>query len=225
VRFGRLVLLFIACCPVRAAEHEDRDRALLTAAETCARQLPGALVTGIRNGVVQVELMDHGDGPAFDRCYQEAAPRALQALAAGRLAEHAADTSATIETTGSMIFVLALVNGLEARLLLDTGATKTIIRPQLAQRAGIEPGREAPLARIIVAGGGQLSVPLVRAQSLAINEAAVQAIVIGVYEAVPDLPDVDGILGTDYLSHFTVTIDRQRGTLLLVPLRSSSRSN
>jgi predicted aspartyl protease len=226
VRSGILVVLSIACsAPRAAAEHEDRDRALLTAAETCARQLSGALVTGIRNGVVQLELMDHGDGAAFDRCYQEAAPRALQALAAGRLAEHAAHASATIETTGSMIFVPALLNGLKARLLLDTGATKTIIRPKLAQLAGIEPGREAPLARMIVAGGGQLSVPLVRAQSLAINEAAVQAIEIGVYEAVPDLPDVDGILGTDYLSHFTVTIDRQKGTLLLVPLRSSDRTN
>ena len=62
-------------------------------------------------------------------------------------------------------------------------------------------------------------MPLVRARTLSINEAAVLAIEIGVYEVVPDLPDVDGILGTDYLSHFTVTIDRQKGTLLLVPMR------
>ena len=211
--------MLIACGAPRAAGHEDRDRALLSAAESCARQLSGALVTGVRNGAVQVELRNHGDRAAFDRCYQEAVPRALRALAAGRLAAHAADSSATIETTGSMLFVLAQVNGLNARLLLDTGATKTIIRPQLAQLAGIEPGREAPLAQMTVAGGGQLSVPLVLARSLAINEAAVDAIEIGVYEAVPDLPDVDGILGTDYLSHFRVTIDRQSGTLLLVPLR------
>jgi predicted aspartyl protease len=211
--------LLIACGAPRAAGHEDRDRALLSAAESCARQLPGALVTGVRDGAVQVELKNRGDGAAFDRCYQEAAPRALRALATGRLAEHAADTSVTIDTTGSMVFVPALVNGLNARLLLDTGAGKTIIRPQLAQLAGIEPGREAPLAQISVAGGGQLSVPLVRAGTLSINEAAVLAIEIGVYEVVPDLPDVDGILGSDYLSHFTVTIDRQKGTLLLVPMR------
>jgi predicted aspartyl protease len=211
--------LLIACGAARAAGHEDRDRVLLSAAENCARQLSGARVTGVRNGAVQIELKNHGDGVGFDRCYQEAAARALRALAAGRLAEHAADTSVTIDTTGSMVFVPALVNGLNARLLLDTGAGKTIIRPQLAQLAGIEPGREAPLAQITVAGGGQLSVPLVRAGTLSINEAAVLAIEIGVYEVVPDLPDVDGILGSDYLSHFTVTIDRQKGTLLLVPMR------
>lgn len=219
MRLGALFVLLIACNAPPAAGHEDRDRALLAAAESCARQLSGALVTGIRNGVVRLTLMDHGDGAAFDRCYQEAGPRALRALAGGRLAAHAADSSATIETTGSMMLVPVLVNGLKARLLLDTGAAKTIIRPQLAQLAGIEPGREAPLAQMTVAGGGQLSVPLVRARSLAIHEAAVDAIEIGVYEAVPDLPDVDGILGTDYLSHFRVTIDRQNGTLLLVPLR------
>lgn len=225
MRFGALLVLLVVCGAPRAAEDEDRDRALLAVAERCARQFPGALVTGVRNGAVQIKLRNPGDGAAFDRCYQEAAARALQALAAGRLAEHAADTSVTIETAGSMMFVPAQVNGLNARLLLDTGAGKTIIRPLLAQLAGIEPGREAPLAQITVAGGGQLSVPLVRARSLAINEAAVLAIEIGVYEAMPDLPDADGILGSDYLSHFTVTIDRQKGTLLLVPSRRHDRAN
>jgi predicted aspartyl protease len=219
VRLGTLVALLFACFALQAAEDENRDRALLTAAQTCARQFSGALVTGIRNGAVQIQLMDRGDAKAFEQCYQEAAPRALRALAAGRLAEPATGTHATLETIGSMMFVPALVNGLNARLLLDTGAGKTIIRPQLAQLAGIDPGRGAPLAQITVAGGGQLSVPLVRARTLSINEAVVLAIEIGVYEVVPDLPDVDGILGTDYLSHFTVTIDRQKGTLLLVPMR------
>jgi Aspartyl protease len=206
VRFGALIALLVACGVLRAAEHEHRDRALLSVAQGCARQIPGALVTGVRNGVVQIKLMNQGDGAGFDRCYQEAAPRTLQALALGRLADHAAVASVTIETAGSLMFVPALVNGVQVRLLLDTGAGKTIVRPLIAQLAGIEPGREAPLAQITVAGGGQLSMPLVRARSLAISEAAV-----------PDLPDVDGILGSDYLSHFTVTIDRQKGTLLLVP--------
>lgn len=213
--------MLIACFPARGADDAERDRALLSAAESCARQLSGALVRGIRRGVVQLEITDHGDGAAFDRCYNEAAPRALRALEVGQLAENAAETSVAIKTTGSMIFVPALVNGVNARLLLDTGASKTMIRPMLAQLAGIEPGRGAPHARMIVVGGGELSVPLVRARSIAINEAVVHAIEIGVYEAVPDLPDVDGILGTDYLNHFAVTIDRQKGTLLLVPLRPS----
>jgi predicted aspartyl protease len=219
VRFGALLVLLVACCRASAAEDAEHDRALLSAAEDCARQLSGAMVTGIRKGVVQLEIMDHGDGAAFDRCYQEAAPRALHALAVGRLAEQATGTRAAMDISGSMIFVSAAVNGVPARLLLDTGATKTMIRPMLAQLAGIEPGREARRARIIVAGGGELSVPLVRARSLAINEATVLAIEIGVYDATPDLRDVDGILGTDYLGHFTVTIDRQARTLLLAPQR------
>ena len=220
MRLVTVAVLSVVCsAPLAAAEDKERDRALLTAAETCARQLSGALVTGIRNGVIQIQIMDHGDGAAFERCYQEAAPRALEALALGRLAENAADTAVTIETTGSMIFVSALVNGSAARLLLDTGANKTIIRPLLAQLAGIEPGRGAPQAQMIVAGGGQLAVPLARARSLAVGQAEVQAIEIGVYEVTPNLPDVDGILGADYLGHFRVTIDRQGGTLLLAPLR------
>lgn len=215
MRPGVLLLLFLVSASAADAE---RDRALLSAAQACARQLPGARAT-IRNGAIELEIKDRADAAAFDRCFEEAAPRALKALAVGRLAENAARTTATIETSGSMIFVPVLVNGSKGRLLLDTGATKTIIRPLLAQLAGIEPGRDAPQARMTVAGGGQLSVPLVRARSLAIDQAEVHAIEIGVYDATPDLPDVDGILGTDFLGHFTVTIDRQSGTLLLAPQR------
>jgi predicted aspartyl protease len=218
VRHSALAVLLVAFSPAGAANDNERDRVLLNAAQGCARH--GAVVTGIRKGVVQIEFAEHGDAAVFERCYQEAAQRALEALAVGRLAENAVDTSAPIEVTGSMILVSALVNGSTARLLLDTGAAKTIIRPNLAQRAGIEPGRAAPQATMVVVGGGQLSVPLVRARSLAIGQAEVQAIEIGVYEATPDLPDVDGILGIDYLGHFAVSIDRHRRTLLLAPLRS-----
>ena len=218
MRYTALVVLLVAFGPARAANEEERDRVLLDAAQGCVRH--GAVVTGIRKGVVQIEFSEHGDAADFERCYQEAAQRALEALAVGRLAENAVDTSAPIEIAGSAILVSALVNGANARLVLDTGATKTIVRPNLAQRAGIEPGRGAPHATMIVVGGGQLSVPLVRARSLAIGQAEVLAIEIGVYEATPDLPDVDGILGIDYLGHFAVTIDRQRRTLLLAPLRS-----
>jgi predicted aspartyl protease len=210
--------VLVACSTARAADDPERDRALLSAAEACARELPGARVT-VRGGKIELELKDRGDAAAFDRCFEEAAPRALKAAAAGRLADSAAEATAAIETSGSMIFVPVLINGSKGRLLLDTGASKTIIRPMLAQLAGIEPGREAPHARMTVAGGGQLSVPLVRARSLAIDQAEVHAIEIGVYDATPDLPDVDGILGTDYLGHFTVTIDRKGGTLLLAPQR------
>ena len=218
MRYTALVVWLVGAWPALAATDEERDRVLLHAAEGCVRH--GAVVTGIRKGVVQIEYSEHGDAAVFERCYQEAAQRALEALAVGRLAENALDTSAPIEIKDSAIFVSVLVNGSSARLLLDTGASKTIIRPNLAQRAGIEPSSAAPKATFIVAGGGQLSVPLVRARSLAIGRAEVQAIEIGVYEATPDLPDVDGILGIDYLGHFALTIDRQRRTLLLAPLRS-----
>jgi hypothetical protein len=77
---------------------------------------------------------------------------------------------------------------------------------------------------MIVAGGGQLAIPLVRARSLAVGEAEVHAIEIGVYDITPDLPDLDGILGADFLRHFRVTIDRQGGMLSLAPLRPPSPS-
>lgn len=117
--------------------------------------------------------------------------------------------------------VPALINGVPATMLLDTGASFTIVHPKLAQRAGIEIPLEARRVRTVVVGGGQIRMPLARARSLSVQQAAVEAIDVAVYDALPRLEGVDGILGNNFLNHFTLTVDRQNRTLLLVPLGGS----
>jgi predicted aspartyl protease len=215
-----VVLSAAGCAPV-PPEREERDRVLTSAVEPCTRQYPGSRLKSIdRHGRIEAQVEDFRDLEGFRQCVKQALARSPQArLATGQLAAHAARASVKIQTRGPAILVPALVNGVNATLLLDTGAGFTIIRPDLARRAGIEPAWEARRVRVTVAGGGQLSVPLVRARSLGINDAAVEAIDVGVYDALPNLPDVDGVLGGNFLNHFRLTIDRQRRLLILVPLR------
>lgn len=213
--------LVVAGCAPMPPERAEFERMITVAAEQCARQYSGARVMSVdRDGRIYYEATDRGDLAPFEACVREALSRSrdIMAFTTGRLADHAAQTSVPIQKHGAATLIPALVNGVKANLLLDTGAAFTVIRPTLAQRAGIAPSSEAPRIQIIVMGGRQISVPIVRARSLGINEAVVEHIVVGVYDALPSLPDVDGVLGGNFLNHFRMTIDGERGQLILVPL-------
>jgi hypothetical protein len=212
---GAVVALAVAGCAPHPPERAERDLTLLKAGEECARQFPGARVQYIdQDGRIHAQVPDHRDVAPYNNCIREAISR----LGNGRLAAHAARASVTMEIKGRALLVPVLVNGVKATLLLDTGSTFTILRPDLARRAGIEPVQGGPRFRVVVAGGGQFSMPSARARSLGIHDAAVEAIDVGVYDTLPNFREAEGILGNNFLNHFTVTIDRQKRELILVPL-------
>ena len=70
-----------------------------------------------------------------------------------------------------------------------------------------------------VVGGTRVSVPLVRARSVSVGNAAVEDLDVGVYDALPGRPDVDGLLGASFLHHFRFTVDRKNLRLILEPER------
>jgi hypothetical protein len=43
---------------------------------------------------------------------------------------------------------------------------------------------------------------------------------VGIYLALPDMPGVDGILGTEFLGQFSVSIDQHNSRLTLMPHKS-----
>ena len=56
-------------------------------------------------------------------------------------------------------------------------------------------------------------------QSVSVGSAAVVDLDIGIYDALPGRPDVDGLLGASFLHHFRFTVDRKNLQLILEPER------
>lgn len=215
-----------APAPPVPSERAERDRVVMSAIEPCKRQYPS---------VRDVEIDEHGhlwaevrpnsqEWDGFQRCARDALKTVLKSkpLGTGRLAATAGPASVAVQTSGSVLLVPVLVNGVASTLLLDTGATLTIIRPALAKRAGIELAPGAPKILGAVVGGQRVSIPFVRVRSVSVGAASVEGIDVGVFEALPHAPDVDGILGGNFLNHFKVTIDRQGRRLTLEPSRTAS---
>jgi hypothetical protein len=116
-------------------------------------------------------------------------------------------------TPGDPILVRATIGGMgPLMLILDTGADRTMIAPQALSRLGISTANATRAEIRGVTGAGQADV--VQVGSLEIGEAKAGPLRIIAHEA--DLK-ADGLLGRDFLEHFTVTIDSRAQVVTLVP--------
>jgi len=120
-------------------------------------------------------------------------------------------------TPGRHIVVDARVNGAaSAKLILDTGAGSTLISPRVLAAAGVSLTRGTTAARTRgVASGTDVDVQLVQIDSLAVGEARAGRMVVSSYEM--HMPEVDGLLGQDFLARFNVQIDPAAGIVKLSP--------
>jgi predicted aspartyl protease len=115
---------------------------------------------------------------------------------------------------GKPIMVTATVNGsASAQLLLDTGADKTMINPRVLVAAGASLSRPTGSAMVTGVAGSQ-EMQFVTINSLEVAGAMVGRLIVAAHDA----PGVgDGLLGRDFLDHFSVNIDSAQGIVTLTP--------
>ncbi len=114
--------------------------------------------------------------------------------------------------SGAPIMVDALLNGVRLRLVLDTGADRTVISPAALGRAGIDTTGATPFRISGVTGSS--SAALVNVPRLDIAGAQVGPLGVVAF-AVPG--EFDGLLGRDVLDAFTVTFDPAQNRATLTP--------
>jgi aspartyl protease/uncharacterized protein DUF4124 len=115
---------------------------------------------------------------------------------------------------GDAILVNATIAGAgPVTLILDTGADRTMVAPRALSRLGIALASDLRAEIRGVTGTGQAEV--VQVASLEVGEARVGPLRIIVHDA--DLNKADGLLGRDFLEHFTVTIDSKERVVTLAP--------
>jgi predicted aspartyl protease len=114
--------------------------------------------------------------------------------------------------TGAPIMVEAQLNGVQLRLVLDTGADRTVISPAALTRAGIDATGGTPFRISGVTGSSSAS--LVSVPRLDVAGAQVGPLGVVAF-AVPG--EFDGLLGRDVLDAFTVTFDPAQNRATLTP--------
>ena len=117
---------------------------------------------------------------------------------------------------GSFIVQATLNNGRAARLIVDTGASMTVLSTNIAIDLGILGTTDNELLTVNTAGGS-VQVNMNYLHSLNVGEAEAQHVAVAIHD-LPDIPEqIDGLLGMSFLKHFLITLDAEHSRLILRP--------
>lgn len=125
----------------------------------------------------------------------------------------AAPNGVVIPYAGGPFIVDASLNGVSLRLLVDTGAERTLISPTAMARAGfnVADGTSVQIRGVT----GDATATMVAVPRLDVAGTRVGPLGVVVHALAGE--DVDGLLGRDVLDAFTVTVDAPNRRALLTP--------
>jgi len=108
------------------------------------------------------------------------------------------------------------VNGVAARMVIDTGATRTVLTKSLAERAKIRPTED--MGATVRTAGGELWHTGGRADTISLEGAVTHNVPVFIQESDKHLGDgIDGLLGLSFLGNFELHM--KDGVLELAPLK------
>ena len=99
------------------------------------------------------------------------------------------------------------------KIVLDTGATYTMIPWYIAEELGYNPASSKEFVSMTTASG-TIKAPLITIDSVSILDMPIKSQKVIVHN-LPESSHVDGLLGLSYLKHFKLTIDFKAGILAL----------
>ena len=130
------------------------------------------------------------------------------------LREPVKKASIPIQKKGEVVIVPATINEkTQVNFVVDTGASYTMISRAVAQNLRIDLEQKYPMVSLQTANG-VIEAPLVAIDSIEVGGLQVKNLSAAVYDVFAD-PNVSGLLGLNYLTHFRMDIDTQASTLVL----------
>ena len=127
------------------------------------------------------------------------------------------DVVDSLDHSGHVV-VQALLNGrVPARLLVDTGASISVLYPSVTDELGLAGAPAIGNTRIVLGDGHTVDARIVRLDSIAVGRTAVRGSAVALVNSPP--PGIDGLLGMSFLSHFVVRVDSANGRLILDELK------
>ena len=100
-----------------------------------------------------------------------------------------------------------------SKLVLDTGATYTMISWEMAEKLGLSAARTTEKITFFSASG-EIQSPLVKIEKIELGGIVVKD-VKAVIHTLPEGSKVDGLIGLNFLRNFEVNLDFKKGVITL----------
>jgi len=121
---------------------------------------------------------------------------------------------------GSFVVQVNLNNERTAHLIVDTGASMTVLSTNIAIDLGLLGTTDNELLTVNTAGGS-VQVNMNYLSSLTVGNAQAHNVAVAIHD-LPDIPEqIEGLLGMSFLQHFLITLDAEHARLILRPKPSS----
>lgn len=121
--------------------------------------------------------------------------------------------SIPLEANELGFLVEARINGeTSVRLIVDTGATATVLSPSVARQLGLTVRTEPPV--VVRTAGGTVQAGLAEVGEIEVGGRKAGPLRVVIHDAVPG---ADGLLGMNFLGLFRVELDADAPALLLSP--------
>ncbi|MEX0804205.1 MAG: retropepsin-like aspartic protease [Candidatus Binatia bacterium] len=118
-----------------------------------------------------------------------------------------------VQISGRSIIIPVIFNhSLKTQLLLDTGATSTLVSKSIASSLALQEIGSATGVTV----GGAITVPVARVKSLKVGSAEVVDLLVNIHNFSQD-PRYEGLLGMDFLGRFNISLDQHKRVLILTP--------
>jgi clan AA aspartic protease (TIGR02281 family) len=128
------------------------------------------------------------------------------------------------EAAGNIMVVKAVLNKkLIGQFIVDTGASYTVIHPDVAKKLELSPDEDIPPVAVSTANGKVLA-NLVNMDSITLGTFEVPNVMTAIMEDLDDESEegILGLIGQDCLNRFRVTINSTENQLILEPIRPLS---
>lgn len=127
----------------------------------------------------------------------------------------ASSFSVPLEQLGTLWVVRILINGTRpAQLILDTGASHTILSSAIARDLGLW-AQSSATSMTMHTAGGTVRADVLTVASISAGGAEVRNSLAAIYDLPEAPPTIEGLLGQDFLRHFEVTLNAEKGELRL----------
>ncbi len=120
-----------------------------------------------------------------------------------------------VQWAGRSLVVQASLNDRrEARLVVDSGASLTVLSQEVARELNLLPAQQARTVTLRTAGG-PVQAQIVQVPVIRVGEATVRNVQVAIHDLPDKFPGVDGLLGLSFLDQFQMTLDMAKGVLHL----------